>query len=73
MSDPYIDPQSWILRNKFGLTNQDSLDRAEANTVSARSILLPLNLLRKEVTGTQCAAHTGPQAHASPISWLHCL
>jgi cell filamentation protein len=43
MSDPYIDPQSGILRNKFGLTNQESLDRAEANAVSARSILLQLN------------------------------
>jgi len=45
MSDPYIDPQSGILRNKFGLTDQESLDRAEANVVSARSILLQLNPL----------------------------
>jgi cell filamentation protein len=46
MSDPYIDPQSGILRNKFGLTDQESLDRAEANAVSARSILLQLNPLK---------------------------
>jgi cell filamentation protein len=50
MSDPYIDPQSGILRNKFGLTNQESLDRAEANSVSARSILLQLNPLRPQRT-----------------------
>ena len=43
MSDPYIDPQSGILRNKFGLTDQESFDRAEANAVSARSILLQLS------------------------------
>jgi cell filamentation protein len=46
MSDPYIDPQSGILRNKFGLTDQESLDRAEANVVSARSILLQLDPLK---------------------------
>jgi cell filamentation protein len=46
MSDPYIDPQSGILRNKFGLTGQESLDRAEADAVSARSILLQLNPLK---------------------------
>jgi fido (protein-threonine AMPylation protein) len=32
----YINPEFGILRNKFGLTNQESLDRAEANAVSAR-------------------------------------
>jgi cell filamentation protein len=46
MSDPYIDPQSGILRNKFGLTDQESLDRVEANAVSVRSILLQLNPLK---------------------------
>jgi cell filamentation protein len=46
MSDPHIDPQSGILRNKFGLTDQESLDRAEANAVSARSILVQLNSLK---------------------------
>ena len=40
MSDPYLDPQSGILRNKFGLNDQASLDRAEANAVALRSILL---------------------------------
>jgi cell filamentation protein len=46
MSDPYIDPQSGILRNKLGRTDQESLDRAEANAVSIRSILLQLNPLK---------------------------
>ena len=40
MIDPYIDPQSGVLRNRFGLADQQSLDRAEANAVSIRSILL---------------------------------
>ena len=30
MSDPYINPECGILRNKFGLTNQESLDRARS-------------------------------------------
>lgn len=46
MSDPYIDSQSGILRNNFGLSNQESLDRAEANAVSVRSILLQLSPLK---------------------------
>ncbi len=46
MSDPYIDAQSGILTNKFGLTDQESLDRAESNSVSVRSILLQLNPLK---------------------------
>lgn len=45
MSDPYTDPQSGVLRNRFGLVDQESLDRAEANSVSVRSILLQLNPL----------------------------
>lgn len=46
MSDPYLDPHSGILRNKFGLSDQESLDRTEADAVSARSILLQLNPLK---------------------------
>ena len=46
MSDPYLDPQSGILRNKFGLNDQASLDRAEANAVAVRSILLQGNPLK---------------------------
>jgi fido (protein-threonine AMPylation protein) len=46
MSDPYVDPQSGILTNKFGLTDQESLDRAESDSVSVRSILLQLNPLK---------------------------
>lgn len=46
MSDPYLDPQSGILRNKFGLNDQTSLDRAEADAVALRSILLQANPLK---------------------------
>ncbi len=46
MSDPYLDPQSGILRNKFGLSDQASLDRAEADAVAVRSILLQGNPLK---------------------------
>ena len=46
MSDPYLDPKSGILTNKFGLSDQESLDRAESNSVSVRSILLQLNPLK---------------------------
>ena len=27
MSDPYLDPESGILRSKFGISDQESLDR----------------------------------------------
>lgn len=46
MSDPYLDPQSGILRNKFGLNDQASLDCAEADAVAVRSILLQGNPLK---------------------------
>jgi len=46
MNDPYLDPQSGILRNKAGSTDQESLDRAESTAVSVRSILLQLNPLK---------------------------
>lgn len=46
MSDPYLDPQFGILRNRFGLTDQESLDRAEADVVAVRSILLQSNPLK---------------------------
>ena len=45
MSDPYLDPASGILHNKFGLTNQEELDRAETKSVLVRSTLLQLNPL----------------------------
>ena len=45
MSDPYIDPQSGILRNNLGATDQDSLDREEARAVSVRLALLRINPL----------------------------
>jgi cell filamentation protein len=45
MSDPYLDPASGILYNKFGLTNQEELDRAETDSVLVRSTLLQLNPL----------------------------
>ena len=40
--NPYIDPESEILRNEFVLTNQERLHRAEANALSACSTLLQL-------------------------------
>ena len=43
MNDPYLDPQSGILRNKFGLTYQKELDNREANAVGVRSVMLQLN------------------------------
>jgi cell filamentation protein, protein adenylyltransferase len=46
MSDPYLDPISGILTNKFGLHSQASLDRAEADAVALRSILLQGNSLK---------------------------
>ena len=68
MSDPYIDPEPEILRNVFGgLTNQEGLRRAEANAVSARSILLELYPLSG--SRSQGAPNVldiqGRQAHAS--------
>jgi len=43
MSDSYLDPRSGILRNRFGLTDQNSLDVREADAVTLRSVLLQLN------------------------------
>lgn len=46
MSDPYTDPQSGILRNKFGLRDQESLTRMETRATSFRSTLFELNPLK---------------------------
>jgi cell filamentation protein len=46
MSDPYLYPHSEVLRNKFGLTDQKSLDRREADAVSVRSVLLQRNAVQ---------------------------
>lgn len=43
MSDPYLYPNSGVLRNKFSSTDQKSLDRREADVVSVRSVLLQRN------------------------------
>lgn len=43
MSDPYLDPTSGILRNKFGLREQKALDAKEADVVFVRSNLLQSN------------------------------
>ncbi len=43
MSDPYVDPSSGVLRNKLGFTEQESLDRAESDSVVVRGTLLDLN------------------------------
>jgi fido (protein-threonine AMPylation protein) len=48
MSDPYLDLQYAILRNKFELNDQASLDRAEADAVALRSILLQSNPLKED-------------------------
>lgn len=48
MSDPYIDPHSGILRNKFYLTSQESLDQAESDSVAVRGSLL--DLIRSQST-----------------------
>jgi hypothetical protein len=67
MSDPYIDPEFGILRNKFRLINQESLDRVEANAVSARSSPLQLNPLRRSRSrGAQCAAAYKVHNHTRP-------
>ena len=36
MSDPYLDPESEILRKEFALTDQERVHRVEANAVFAR-------------------------------------
>ena len=46
MSDPYVDPRTGILRNKFHLTDQTSLDHAESDSVAVRGTLLDLNPLK---------------------------
>lgn len=35
--DSYTDPQSGVLKNRFGLTDQNALDQIEADIVAARS------------------------------------
>jgi hypothetical protein len=71
MSDHCIDPQSEILRNKFGLINQESLNRAEANAVSARSSPLQLNPLRGVGHGQPNMLHIQSSTSTCvPISWL---
>lgn len=46
MSDPYVDPRTGILRNKFHLIDQASLDRAESDSVAVGGTLLGLNPLQ---------------------------
>jgi fido (protein-threonine AMPylation protein) len=45
IDDPYVD-HSGILLNKFGITDQPSLDVAEAGAVAKRSAILQLNPLK---------------------------
>lgn len=35
--DSYVDPQSGVLKNRFGITDQAALDQVEADIVAARS------------------------------------
>jgi len=44
--DPYLLPHSTVLRNRFGVINQEELDRKEANVVVVRSTLLQANPLK---------------------------
>lgn len=46
MSDPYVYPRSQVLKNRFDLTDQAALDRAEADAVAMRSVLLQANPLK---------------------------
>ncbi len=56
MIDPYIDPKSGILRNKFGLTDQASLNRAETSAAMGRSMLLRLNPLKGDFDSARLKA-----------------
>ena len=56
MIDPYIDPKSAILRNKFGLTDQASLNRAETSAAMGRSMLLRLNPLKGDFDSARLKA-----------------
>jgi len=56
MTDPYIDPKSGILRNKFGLTDQASLNREETNAAMARWMLLKLNPFKGNFDSTHLKA-----------------
>ena len=75
MSDPYIDPESEILRNKSALANQERLHRAEANAVSARSRLLQLYQVSRSRSRSapNVLRIQGPQAHASQFCGYYCL
>jgi cell filamentation protein len=53
MIDPYIDPSSGVLINKIGITNQAELDKAEADLVALRSVLLQ----RNPINGNFDSAH----------------
>jgi cell filamentation protein len=56
MIDPYIDPKSGILRNKFGSTEQASLNRAETSAAMGRSMLLKLNPLKGDFDSARLKA-----------------
>jgi fido (protein-threonine AMPylation protein) len=65
MSDPYLDPQIGILRNKFRINDQTSLDRAEADAVALRSILLQANPLKD---GGRVTRFTSPELIESELA-----
>ena len=75
MSDPHIDPESEILRNELALANQERLHRAEANAVSARSILL--QLYPPSGSRSRCVPNVphiqGRKTHASQFGGYDCL
>jgi len=46
MSDSYIDPQTGVLYNKLGLTDQNALDETESDLVAVRDSWLNLNPIK---------------------------
>jgi fido (protein-threonine AMPylation protein) len=39
-SDPYLDPESGVLKNRLGITDEATLEKAEAALVATRSLEL---------------------------------
>ncbi|PQZ60011.1 hypothetical protein CQ050_26955 [Achromobacter sp. MYb9] len=46
--DPYVDPDSGVLRNRFGISDQAELDRVEATFAAVRSYELAVSPVRGE-------------------------
>lgn len=46
--DPYVDPDTGVLRNRFGISDQSELDRVEATFAAVRSYELAVSPVRGE-------------------------